>query len=241
MRYGFLDWSGDLGFNFDNPGVSRYIAFMLVATDNRGTIRRAMLDFREKHGLTRTYEFHYTQEPHKLRRAFFTRLNGEDMAASFIAAGLMINKRQLPVNFHRMREPDFLAHFVAECAQQCAEELKGMMLLIDGQPGQDDPVRRAVRIELSRRGHRLSRIKMRPSGQEDGIQLADMLVGALVDAVEAEFEPELHGRRHDHFQRLWGWQIEKREVYKATEKTEGRSASPSALYLKLTPYGYPGD
>jgi hypothetical protein len=57
MRYGFLDWSGDLGFDFDDPGVSRYIAFMLVATEDRGTSRRMMPDFREKQGLHHAYEF----------------------------------------------------------------------------------------------------------------------------------------------------------------------------------------
>lgn len=242
MRHGFLDWSGNLGFDFDKEGTSRYIIFVLVATDNQTAIRGAVQDFRNKRSTKQSYRFHYTKERPQHRKAFFARLNGKDIAGSFIMGGLVIDKRQLAHNFRRVREPDFLAFFIAECVQPWAKELDGMRLLIDGKPKQDSQIRNAVRVELSHRGHRLNDVKMRPSRLEDGLQLADMLAGALREAVKAKWEQKRHDKQHDHLQSLRSWKREEqeREGYGATKK-EGKGASPSALYVKLIPYGYSGD
>jgi len=69
-----------------------------------------------------------------------------------------------------------------------------------------------------------------------------MLAGALAELARIEWEQKRHGKQLDHFQSLErSWQIEKREEYRTTEKKEGGSSSPSTLYVKLIPYGYPGD
>ncbi len=180
-RQAFLDWSGDLGFKFERSS-SRHLVFVLIVCDDYTRLREGVRQFRRQRHVSDDFELHYNQSSEKLRRAFFEWLV-EHLPLIAVAA-LTVNKPHLPEDFRRAGETSNLCEFVAQLVSPVSQPLKGAYLLIDGERKHLVELRRRIRKTLSDVGYHLYGVQMRDSRLEDGIQIADMIAGALMDQLE---------------------------------------------------------
>ena len=184
-KYLFLDWSGDAGFKFGR-GSSEYLVLALVSSTHYGQIRRSLVSLRRELGLFSSFEFHYRRTPPRLRVALFDTL----AVLPFAAEVLTVHKPSLPPSFARMKETQFYGHFVADLIIRAEPaSVDRALLLVDAQRS-DVVLVRGIRTAISRilRGaeatYKLKKVKPRPAAEEDGLQIADMIAGAMVDWLE---------------------------------------------------------
>lgn len=203
-KYLFLDWSGDVGFKFGR-GSSEYLVLALVFSTDYGRVRKALASLRKELGLSPLFEFHYRQTPPELRDAFFDVLTGLPFSSEI----LVVHKPSLPLSFVRMKEVEIYGHFVSDLVLRTDQTIiEQALLLVDAQRS-DMVLVRGVRVAISHAleetelAYGLRRVKARPAREEDGIQIADMLTGAMVDRLRrgrdylAELEEHL---------RVWHYQ-----------------------------------
>ena len=203
-KYLFLDWSGDAGFKFGR-GSSEYLVLVLVFSTDYGQVRKGLVLLRKDLGLSPFFEFHYRQTPPDLRAAFFDALAG----LPFSAEVLIVHKPSLPPSFVGMREARFYGHFVANLILRAEQtSVNRALLLVDAQRS-DVVLVRSIRVAVSRAleeagaAHRPGKVKPRPAKEEDGLQMADMIAGAMVDRLEgkqdylAKVEEHLRIRRYE--------------------------------------------
>ncbi len=183
----FLDWSGDVGFKFDE-GSSEYLVFALVFVANYSALHRVLCDLRKARGLPGNYEFHYTHASRNTRRAFFAAVE----KVSFEAIVLVVPKREVPSALARRDQYTLYEQFVGELAAWVpVARFKGAVVYMDARSTRNEIVR-AVRRGISaarrargvRRGPR--KVRGKPAHAEDGLQLADMIAGAVVEREEGE-------------------------------------------------------
>jgi hypothetical protein len=179
--YGFVDWSGDSGFEF-GLGSSRHLALAIGSSVQYADLQRELMDLRVDLGLPRGFEFHWARNAERVRTAFFSA-----PALSFWnGAVLLVDKCELSSEFARMREPEFYGVFLEYLLARLPLELLGVKrLLIDGVKKEETPIR-AMRLAMSsalrRRGMgRTPILRAEPAHQWDGLQVADMLAGAVVE------------------------------------------------------------
>lgn len=177
----FLDWAGDLGFEFGR-GSTSHLVMVFAMTTNYATFRQTMADLRARRGLHKVYEHHYAHIPKAEREAYFTALR----AASFQAWALVVDKRQLSEGPKRMNQYDLFGKLVADLARRLpVEALQEAILLVDAHTTTTQ-LTRTIRVAISNalRGRgtqrRVKKVRGRPAHLEDGLQLADMVAGAVV-------------------------------------------------------------
>lgn len=192
--YGFVDWSGDSGFEFD-LGSSQRLALAIGSSAQYADLQRELMNVRGNLGLPRHFEFHWARNAERVRTAFF-----DAPALSFWnGAVLLVDKRKLSSEFARMREPKFYGVFLEYLlARLPLDLLKVKRLLIDGVKQDETPVR-AMRLAMSSALRRCGMertpiLRAEPAHRWDGLQVADMLAGAVI-------ERETGGRDY-----LMGWQ-----------------------------------
>lgn len=177
--YGFLDWSGDSGFKFA-LGSSFHLSLCFVSSHDYGNLRRGLLSLREQLGLTQNFEFHFARVSNTVRAAFFAALP----LLAWDGAVLLVDKRELPAEFEKLREPLFYGHFLGHLlARAPLSVLQVKRLLVDESHKQSE-ITRAMRAAMSpvlrARGiRRAPQIRGEPARQWDGLQVADMLAGAV--------------------------------------------------------------
>ena len=99
---------------------------------------------------------------------------------------LLVDKRELPAAFTRLREPVFYGAFLKHLLTRVPLSVVGVKrLLIDGEKKEETLVR-AMRLAMSTtlraRGiERTPILRAEPAHQWDGLQVADMLAGAVVE------------------------------------------------------------
>ncbi len=182
--YGFIDWSGDPGFKFA-VGSSTRFALALVSTDDYDELQRALLGLKHRLGVPQGYEFHFAHNPYLVRRAFFATLS----SLAWDAAVLLVDKHKLPVEFARMRAPAFCGAFLEHllvCVPLSLVEVK--YLLVDDARKESRLVR-AMRLATSNalRAQGVARtptMRGEPAHQWDGLQVADMLAGAVAELAD---------------------------------------------------------
>ena len=179
--YGFVDWSGDSGFEFA-LGSSLYLALAIGSSAHYDDLQAALMALRGRLGLPRSFEFHWARNAEVVRAAFFKVLS----RSSWDGAVLLVDKRELPAEFARLREPVFygasLRHLLT-CVPLSVVGVK--RLLMDGEK-KDEALVRAMRLAMSsalraRGVERLPALRAEPAHQWDGLQLADMLAGAALE------------------------------------------------------------
>lgn len=180
MRYSFLDWSGDTGFKFD-AGSSRYLILCMVVIQDYERLQLCLRALRDSMNVKRTFEFHYAVTPREIADRLFETLAASD-ELSLQAGVLVVDKFALPHHFRRMRAPDLLAYFVGQTAGLIGDMLQRTYLRIDGKRADVAAVRR-IRVELSRLGYRLNKLGVVPAHKQDGLQVADMIAGAVLDYI----------------------------------------------------------
>jgi len=126
------------------------------------------------------FEFHFARNSRMVRAAFFAVLPH----LAWDGAVLVVDKRQLSAEFTRMREPIFYGFFLGQllaCIPLHLIEVK--RLLIDDEE-KYSPLVRGMRIAASpvllARGLKRTKTREEPAHRWDGLQVADMLAGALM-------------------------------------------------------------
>jgi len=187
--YLFLDWAGDPGTRF-GEGSSEQLIFVVVLCVEYGDLKQSLSELRRALNLPQDYEFHYVETPRRVREAFFRMLAG----VPFAAQALLVHKRQLAQSLARTRGRDVLGRFIAELMVRVpSDSMEGAILLVDGDKVAG-ALTRVIRVSISRetkakrikRG--LKKVKGRPSHQEDGLQVADMLAGAIAGREKGEVD-----------------------------------------------------
>ena len=184
-KYAFMDWSGDVGFKFDE-GSSEYLVFALVSVTDYPALRQALCDLREARGLPRNYEFHYTHVSRGTRRAFFAAVR----QVPFEAVVLVVPKREIPRSLARRNRYARYEHFVAELAAWASvASFKDAIVYVDARSTRNEIVRAvrrgisaACRARGAQRGPR--KVRGKPAHAEDGLQLADMIASAVAEREE---------------------------------------------------------
>jgi len=186
-KYLFLDWSGDVGFKFGR-GSSEYLVLALVSSTDYGQVRKTLAFFRKKLGLSPLFEFHYKQTPPEVKEVFFDVLTGLPFSSEI----LVVHKPSLPPSFARMRETEIYGHFVSELVLRTDQTVMAEALLLVDAQRSDIVLVRGIRVAVSRAlegaevAYRLRKVKARPAREEDGIQIADMMAGAMADRLKGE-------------------------------------------------------
>jgi hypothetical protein len=186
--YVFMDESGDTGGKLDK-GASPYFIVVWVETTNPEALREAIRNLRTALSLPKTFEFRYhdTHAP-RVRIAFFKLLRSLNMRVR----AALVDKTRLPKDFKHYGR-DALYPFVvgALVLHAPADELQDAILVLDGKHGvQTDDLLAKLRRHLTRlcREQQRARVfeKLVACGakSEDGLQVADMIAGALSERFE---------------------------------------------------------
>jgi hypothetical protein len=161
-------------------GATRYFIVNLVLVNDPQPLREYVDRMRSRLGLAPMEEFSFNKSSNRHRHAFLSGLSDLD----FVSRAIVVDKTLLPDDFRHMRSVEFYAFFVAQLLNHLpAGELDRTILHLDcfGAP---KTALRCIRQQLAhlqpkdRRGL-LKRIAFKQSHRENGIQVADMIAGAI--------------------------------------------------------------
>jgi hypothetical protein len=199
-QYHHLDDSGDPGMG-GSRSSSSYFALAMVQLIAREPLPE-LAALRDEFHLP-SFEFKYQKTTTSHKNAFFSAIQ----AIPFRVRSVVVDKSGLDHRFVGVNGQDFIIEFIASLALRASElDISDDILVIDG----TTPVfRRALRIRLSEECRKVGRRK-RPfkkiisgdSYREDGLQLADMVVGAVrqhVMGIESQYYKTFEGKIVD----LW--------------------------------------
>jgi len=125
-------------------------------------------------------EFSFNKSSNHHRHDFLSGLSDLD----FVARAMVVDKTSLPDSFRHMRSVEFYGFFVAQLLNNLpAGELDRTILYLD-RFGAPKTALRCIRQQLAHlhpKGRRglLKRIAFKQSNRENGIQVADMIAGAI--------------------------------------------------------------
>lgn len=176
-QYHFLDESGDPGLS-GLATSSSHFALAMVQLVNRGPLPE-LEELRNRFRLP-DFEFKYQKTTVVHKDAFFSVVQ----TIPFRVRAVVVEKAGLGKRFVALSGQDIVIEFIVGLTLRAPElDLTDDTLIIDGTT---PAFRRALRIKLSDECYRMGR-RSRPfkkivsadSKREDGIQLADMVVGAV--------------------------------------------------------------
>jgi hypothetical protein len=189
-RYHYLDESGDPGLG-NSPSASSHFAVAMVQLASDAPLPE-LADIRRALHLPPTLEFKYhAMRPHQ-KEVFFESVR----VVQFRVRAVVISKSGLEDRFAVMSGQDLTVELVSRLVLRASEpKLDNDVLTMDGAT---PAFCRALRIRLSKESYRLGRV--RPfkkivggrSRNEDGLQLADMIAGAVrqhVMGIESDYYP----------------------------------------------------
>ncbi len=180
-QYHYLDESGDPGLDIAG-GASIHFALSLVQLTERAPLPK-LANLRRSRRLPPNFEFKYHKTTAAQKVAFFKAVQ----TVPFRIRAVVIDKANLDRSVRQMSGRDLMLHFVTQLALRVsALDIANDVLVIDGAT---PAFRRALRIKLSKECRKMGRA--RPfkkiiggdSRREDGLQLADMIVGAILHSV----------------------------------------------------------
>jgi len=178
-RYAFGDEAGQTGFKFD-LGATRYFIVNLVLVNDPQSLRECVDRMRSRLGLSPMEEFSFNKSSNRHRHAFLAGLSDLD----FVARAIVVDKTLLPDDFRHMRSVEFYAFFVAQLLNHLPTgELDRTILHLD-RFGAPKTALRCIRQQLAHlrpkdRRSLVKRIVFKESHRENGIQVADMIAGAI--------------------------------------------------------------
>ncbi len=180
-QYHHLDESGDPGFDIAG-GASTHFALALVQLAERAPLPE-LEELRQSRHLPPDFEFKYHKTTTAQKAAFFKAVQ----AIPFRVRAFVIEKASLDDRVRRMSGRELTIHFVTQLTLRAsALDIANDVLVIDGAT---PAFRRALRIKLSEecrktgRARPFKKIVGGDSSHEDGLQLADMIVGAILHSV----------------------------------------------------------
>jgi hypothetical protein len=176
-QYHFLDDSGDPGLSGAAGSSSHFVLAMVQLAERAPLAELAAV--RNAFHLPEQFELKYYRTKPRHRTLFFQVIR----AIPFRVRAVVINKASLSQRFAEMGGQDMTLEFVAHLSLRAEPlDLAGDVLVIDDAT---PSFIRALRVRLSTESRTMRRV--RPfmkivggrSNREDGLQLADMIAGAL--------------------------------------------------------------
>jgi hypothetical protein len=176
-QYFHLDDSGDPGMDLSRKVSSHFSLAMVQLPSNEPLPGLASL--RKLLHLPEMYEFKYNKTSMQQKEAFFEIVQ----AIPFRVRAIVVDKASLSKDFLNLDGQRFAIHWIVSLALRASElDISNDILILDGAP---PAFRRNLRVEFSRRCQVTGRIRpfkkivSGDSSREDGLQLADMVVGAI--------------------------------------------------------------
>ena len=175
-QYHFLDDSGDPGLS-GAATSSSHIALAMVQLQDTAPIPE-LANIRQQFHFPATFEFKYHRTKPHHRVAFFEAIKPIPLRVRAVVAG----KSNLPKEFNILKGHGITIEFITRLVlRSSAPDIVNDVLIIDGNT--PEFIRR-LRVRLSQECRALGRVPpfrkiiSGDSSREDGLQLADMIVGA---------------------------------------------------------------
>jgi len=161
---------------------------LAVVSYNEDEIRLILAELRNEHHLDPDHEFHFTEEPDRMRAAFMA----AHVHAAIEAIIVVVDKRALPKPPKLPRGNDLVAEYISSSVMELSRNaVENAVMVIDG--GKDDKalcmrVREALLRKMKAEGHdyRLGKVRPYRSHRSGGVMLADMLSGAARHPVQGK-------------------------------------------------------
>jgi len=176
-QYFFVDESGDPGLEGE-AGSSSHFVVTMVQMPNRAPLY-PLIQVRKVLGLSPTFEFKYYKTATAPKERFFR----DVLSIPFRVQALVVNKRKLSSNFQQLSPQELTTKLIIQLTFRASElDIANEILIIDGAT---PAFCRSLRVQFTEYCKRQKRI--RPfknivganSRNEDGLQLADMIAGAI--------------------------------------------------------------
>lgn len=176
-QYHYLDDSGDPGLSGAATSSSHLAVAIVQLVDNAPL--RELAGVRRIFHFPPTFEFKYHKTKHRHRVAFFEAVR----PIPFRVRTVVVDKSNLPQEFAHLKGQNLTIELIARLLLRASpSDIANATLVIDGNTPK---FIRQLRIRLSQecrkvgRVHPFSKIVSGDSSHEDGLQLADMIVGAV--------------------------------------------------------------
>jgi hypothetical protein len=176
-QFHHLDECGDPGLDI-GKGASSHFTLALVQTAKRSSMP-ALVELRRARHLSPHFEFKFHDTAETLKPALFAALR----PVPFQVRVAVIDKARLPESFRAMNGQELYIHFLTELVLRTSElEIANDILVTDRAT---KAFRRTLRPHLSERVRELHRVRpfkkiaRGDAANEDGLQCADMMAGAV--------------------------------------------------------------
>jgi hypothetical protein len=179
-QYFHVDESGDPGIH-SLKGVPYFVLAMVQLPDREPIANFA--DLRSDLHVSQTFEFHYHQMSPAQKNRFFGALT----SLPFRVRAAVLVKADAPSIYREMKGTEVIIDLITKLTFRASPlDIGNDVLILDGVA---ELVRKALRIHLSNESKRLARVRpfkkivSENSAHNDGLQLADMVAGAIRDRV----------------------------------------------------------
>lgn len=176
-QYFFVDESGDPGLH-GVAGSSSCFVVAMVQLPNRAPLD-SLAHMRQVLGFPDTFEFKYHKTASAPKDLFFS----EVLSIPFQVRTVVVDKKKLLLNWRHLLPQDFVIDLIIQMTFRASElDIANELLIVDGAT---PAFCRSLRVQFTDRCKQQKRI--RPfkhivganSRNEDGLQLADMIAGAI--------------------------------------------------------------
>jgi hypothetical protein len=175
-QYHYVDESGEPGLQ--SKGGSPYFIIAMAQMPNWDPIPE-FAALREELHLAPSFEFHYVKMSPKQKQVFYRAIN----PVAFRVRAAVLLKDKLPVHYRNLNGFDLTIELLTRLTLRASPlDIGNDILVIDGAT---DALRSALRIRLSQECRGIKRVRpykkiaTASSHREDGLQLADMVAGAI--------------------------------------------------------------
>ncbi len=192
--YCFLDESGDPGLS--QLGTSSpYFILVMVQFDDAHTIPELDV-LRQEMGFTPDYEFKYYKAKTQLRKIFFQAIQ----PISYTAYVIALDKSALSLHYVSMSGPQLFVEMFVELVANIPDfVVQENILIVDGATAH---LKQLLQKHLSRlyketnRVRAFKKIVARHSHQSNGLQLADMIAGAIRHSITERDDQHYRAIKH---------------------------------------------
>jgi hypothetical protein len=177
-QYFFVDESGDPGLEGWAGSSSHFVVAMVQLPDR--TPLNPLIRVRKALGLSPTFEFKYYNTAAAPKERFFR----EILAIPFRVRAVIVNKQRLQFNWRNLSPKELTIQLIIHLTFRASElDIANEILIIDGAT---PAFCRDLRVQFTEQCKQEKR-RIRPfknivganSRNEDGLQLADMIAGAI--------------------------------------------------------------
>lgn len=200
----FVDESGDSGLKIGRGSTEKFIVALILFEDHdeAGSADQRISLLKKELGLPSRYEFHFNKCRPDLRKAFLEAV----VPYNFFYFGIVINKNYLYGDGFKYKE-SFYKYISGLVFQNAKPQLDMATVVLDGSGSQDfrSQLDRYLKNRINTPGEnqKILKVKIQDSKNNNLIQLADMVCGAIARSYKR------HKRDADDYRRI----IRPREFY----------------------------